>query len=603
MISTASSDQAGKGTKKMIKVGAKRSGAWLVRHALEQLPVSHTFGIPGVHNTEVYDELNKSEKIHPVLVTHEAGASFIGDAISRTGNGEIGVLVIVPAAGMTHAMSGIGEAYLDGIPLLVISGGTRTDIEFGYQLHELDMHKVLAGLTKKSWQVKTHRDIVPIIYEAYKLAVSGVPGPVFVEIPVNLQLFQGEVDEVPAFEEVKPGPAAQSGLIEEAAALLASAKAPGIFVGWGAVDVAAEVQAIADALGAPVSTTLQGISAFPGNHALHVGMGFSRAAVPAAENAFKDCDCLLAIGTRFGELPTGSFGVKVPEKLIHIDIDPAVLNRNYKAQVAIEADSRLAVPALLAKLTDKLKEKNLQNGERRGKVAAQIAADKEAYRKEWRGHVNEKVNPFLFFEELRKQLADDSIMVVDDGNHTFLAAELYEVRKARGFISPTDFNCMGYCVPAAIGVKLVNPTKQVVGIVGDGAFLMTGLEILTATTENAGVPYFVFYDGELSQISQGQEIPYNRKTCTVLGPVRLEGVALATGAKYLTIENNARIAEGIREALEVGRTGRPVIVDVRIDYSKRTRFTQGVVKTVLKRFPLGDKFRFIGRAVYRKVTG
>ena len=116
------------------KLNAKRTGAWLARYALEQLPVSHTFGIPGVHNTEIYDELNKSDKIHPVLVTHEAGAAFIGDCISRTSNGEIGVLVIVPAAGMTHAMSGIGEAFLDGIPLLVISGGTRTDIPFGFQL-------------------------------------------------------------------------------------------------------------------------------------------------------------------------------------------------------------------------------------------------------------------------------------------------------------------------------------------------------------------------------------------------------------------------------------------------------------------------------------
>ena len=134
-----------------VNIGGKKSGAWLVRWALEQLPVTHTFGIPGVHNTEIYDELNKSERIHPVLVTHEAGAAFIADAISRTASdGQIGTLVIVPAAGLTHAMSGIGEAFLDGIPMLVISGGTRTDVEFGYQLHELDQHQILAGLTKGS---------------------------------------------------------------------------------------------------------------------------------------------------------------------------------------------------------------------------------------------------------------------------------------------------------------------------------------------------------------------------------------------------------------------------------------------------------------------
>src|SRR5450830_125068 len=138
-----------------------RSGAWLVRYALEQLPVSLTFGIPGVHNTEIYDELSRSERIRPILVTHEAGAAFMADAVSRTSGGRIGVLVIVPAAGLTHAMSGIGEAFL-------------------------------AGLTKKSWKVTEHRDIVPTIFEAYRTAVSGCPGPVFVEVPVNVQLFQGK---------------------------------------------------------------------------------------------------------------------------------------------------------------------------------------------------------------------------------------------------------------------------------------------------------------------------------------------------------------------------------------------------------------------------
>lgn len=582
-----------------VRIGGKKSGAWLARWAMEQLPISHTFGIPGVHNTEIYDELNKSERIHPVLVTHEAGASFIADAISRTSKGEIGCCVIVPAAGLTHAMSGIGEAFLDGIAMLVISGGTRTDLEFGYQLHELDQHAILKGLTKGSWLVKEHKDIVPTIFEAYRTAVTGTPGPVFVEIPVNLQLFQGDVGDVPAFVPPPAAPPAPDGLIDEAVALLANAKSPGLFVGWGAVDVLPQLQQIADRLGAPVATTLQGLSAFPGNDPLSVGMGFSRAAVPAGENAFKSCDCLLAIGTRFGEIPTGSFGAKVPEHLIHIDIDPAVLNRNFKAKVAIAGDSRVVVPQLLAKL----EAKNVSQPERKQKVAAQIAEDKAAYRKEWAGHLNERVNPSLFFQELRRQLRDDALCVVDDGNHTFLAAELYEVRGARGFISPTDFNCMGYCVPAAIGAKLVNPTRQVVGIVGDGAFLMTGLEILTATTEGAGIVYFIFYDGELSQISQAQAIPYNRKTCTIVGKVQIEGIAMATGARYLKIDKNEGLAEGIKSALATAETGQPVIVDVKIDYSKSTRFTKGVVSTNLKRFPLGDKVRFIGRAVFRKVTG
>jgi acetolactate synthase-1/2/3 large subunit len=588
------------GSERNVDVGTAKSGAWLVRYALEQLPVSHTFGIPGVHNTEVYDELNKSEKIRPVLVTHEGGAAFIGDAISRTSKkGEIGVLVIVPAAGMTHAMSGIGEAYLDGIPLLVLSGGPRTDLEFGFQLHELDQQKVLSGITKGAWKVTSHHEIVPTIFAAYQLAISGKPGPVFVEIPVNLQLFRGPVDGVPKFEATEGQQLSPDNLIDDAARILAAARSPGLFVGWGAVDCVEDVKRIAELLGAPVSTTLQGLSAFPGNHPLHAGMGFSRAAVPAAENAFKDCDAMLAIGTAFGEIPTGSFGCKVPENLIHVDIDPRAISRNFKAKVGIIGDSRVIVP----KLRQKLESLKLDNGARRKQIADGIARDKRAYKEEWAKFSTDRVNPSLFFDELRRQLKDDALMIVDDGNHTFLAAELYEVREPRGFVSPTDFNCMGYAVPGAIGAKLANPERQVVGIVGDGAFLMTGLEILTATTEKTGVAYFVFFDGELSQISQGQEIPYNRKTCTVLGKISLEGVAMATGAAYVQIGKNDGLATGIREALAIAANGRPVIVDVRVDYTKRTRFTQGVVKTVLKRFPLGDKFRFIGRAALRKFTG
>jgi len=370
--------------------------------------------------------------------------------------------------------------------------------------------------------------------------------------------------------------------LARAVELLVGAEAPGLFVGWGAVDAVDETRQLAEVLGAPVSTTLQGLSAFPGNHPLHAGMGFSRAAVPAAENAFKDCDVLLAVGTRFGEIPTGSFGARVPENLIHVDIDPKVLNRNYKAKVAIEGDAKV----VLSKIVERLEGRRVRHPERRARVEQHIAKDKKAYRQEWYAHSTERVNPALFFDALRKRLDDDAICVVDDGNHTFLAAELWEVRRPRTFISPTDFNCMGYCVPAAIGAKLVNPNRQVVGIVGDGAFLMTGLEILTATTYGAGVAYFVFYDGELSQISQGQQIPYNRKTCTVLGDVRLEGIAIATGARYVAIENDAAIAGGIEEALSMAARGQPVVVDVRIDYSKRTRFTSGVVQTVLKRFPL-----------------
>ncbi len=576
----------------------KKTGAWLAVHALEQLPISHTFGIPGVHNTELYDRLSSSKKIEPVLVTHELGAAFMADAVSRTSN-KVGTLVVVPAAGLTHAMSGIGEAFLDGIPMLVISGGVRRDIDVSFQLHEMDQQKLVEAVTKAQFSIEEHSEIVPTIFKAFNIAVSGEPGPVYVEIPVDIQLFKGEVKNLPVYQPVEDETRIDETKISRAVELLKNAAVPGLFLGWGCracKDISIE---LAEILEAPVSTTLQGLGVFPGDHPLHTGMGFSQAAVPAAENAFKDCDCLLAVGTRFSEIPTGSFGCKVPENLIHVDINPEVFNKNFPAKVQIKGDAKRVLLAIL----DKLKGDNFITDRKYTTLRDNIKKDKEAYYDEWRKHKKKKVNPFLFFEALQKNLEEDAIILVDDGNHTYLAVELFPVKKEQRCYCPTDFNSMGYCVPAAIGAKLANPDSQVIGIVGDGAFLMTGMETLTASHRGLGVAYFVFHDGELSQVAQSQEIPYNRKTCTILGKFNLEGMAIACRAEYFEISRNKDIGEVIPKALEISSKGKPVIVDVNIDYSKRTRFTQGVVKTVLKRFPFRDKARFIGRALLRKVTG
>ena len=574
----------------------KKTGAWLVRFALEQIGIKYTFGIPGVHNTEIYDELNKSDSIQPVLVTHEGGAAFMADAISRTSD-HIGTLLIVPAAGVTHAASGIGEAFLDGIPMLVISGGIRTDSGKTYQLHEMDQHALLAPITKKTYKVETYEQIIPAIYEAFQLATCGEPGPVFVEIPVNLQLFPGEVSETPVFVAETPEKQLDLDAIQRAAQSLYEAGSPGLFLGWGAMGASEEAVGIAEFLGAPVATTLQGLSAFPANHPLHTGMGIGPAAVPAAENAFKKCDCLLAVGNRFGEIATASYGVTPPQSLIHIDINKDVFNANYPASVTIEGDAK----AVMAELFKALQALGAPKPDNVGLKTA-IHSDKTAYYDEWFKHDSkDRVNPARFFTELRKQLDDDAIVVADDGNHTFLTAELMPIHSVRGFISPTDFNCMGYCTPAVTAAKLVNPDKQVVGIIGDGAFLMTCMETLTASSLGLGGIYFVFNDGELSQISQAQEIPYNRKTCTVLHPVKIKGIADATGCEFISIGGDADCEDGIKQALSFAAQNKPVIVDVNIDYSKRTRFTKGIVKSNLERFTIGNKARFIGRALLRRV--
>lgn len=575
----------------------KKTGAELAVYALEQIGVKNTFGIPGVHNTELYDAINSSEQIEPILVTHEGGAAFMADGVSRTSQ-SIGTLLIVPAAGTTHAMSGIGEAFLDGVPMLVISGGTRTDSGRYYQLHQLDQGKLVGSITKAYFLIEKHDEVIPTIYKAYDIATSGEPGPVFLEIPVNLQMFKGEVAELPVYQPKRKAPEPDMNKVKKAVDLLTKASHPGIYVGWGAVDAAQYTQRIAELLAAPVATTLQGKSAFPANHPMHTGVGFGASAKPAGQNAFSKCDCMLAVGVRFSELATGSYGIPEPQNLIHVDINPKVFDKNYKTEVAIEGDAAEVLEAIVKELESR----NFKADRDFQVIGEKIKKDNQEYYQQWLDDKKDDiVSPGHFFKALRAKVDEDAFMVVDDGKHTFLAAELFDVYQPRHFISPTDFNAMGYCVPATIGCKLRNPDKQVIAIVGDGGVMMTGMELLTATTNGLNPIIFVFHDGELGQISQFQAIPLNRKTCTKIGQLNVEGIAIATGAHFISLENDTQIENCIDEALKFSNEGHVVLVDVKIDYKKKTMLTKGVVKTNLSRFPLKEKVRFIGRAIGRHV--
>lgn len=573
----------------------KKTGASLAVYALEQIGVKYTFGIPGVHNIELYDEINNSDQIEPILVTHEGGASFMALGVSCTSN-SIGTLMIVPAAGTTNAMSGIGEAFLDGIPMLIFSGGTRQDSGRHYQLHQLNQDNLVNEITKAFFKIESHEEIIPTIYKAYDIAISGEPGPVFIEIPMEYQMFKGEVSKLLPYTKSFQNPKIDNSKIKATAELLLKAKNSGIYVGWGAANASKYTQKIAEILSAPVATTLQGKASFPANHPLHTGFGFGPNSVPAAQKAFKNCDAMLAVGVRFSEIATGSYGVTVPENLIHIDINKEVFDKNYPSKIHIEADAEEALMLLVKELEDQSKKIRKDHSV----LTKLIKAEKEKYYSEWKQKpLNDKVSPGFFFETLTKFTDDDTYFVVDDGKHTYLAAELLPVNHSRHFVSPTDFNCMGFCVPAAIGTKFMNPKSKVVGIVGDGGFLMTGMETLTASTYKKGVIYFVFHDGELGQISQFQKIPLKRKVATIIGNINIKGIADATGASYFYMENDSEIENIMQNAFKEVEKDIPVIVDVNIDYSKKTMMTKGVVKTNLSRFSFKEKVRFISRAAKR----
>lgn len=575
----------------------KKNGSQIAVEALEQIGVKYTFGIPGTHTTELYDALDRSDKITPILVAHEGGGSFMADAVSRTSN-SIGCLTIVPAAGLTHALSGIGEAFLDGIPMLVIVGGIRRDTGKHYQLHQMDMLPIARGVTKAQYLIKSHDTIASTIYEAYQTAISGEPGPVFIEFPVEIMMFSKDVERVADYNLPTLIPTPNAEAINRAVEILATAKNPMMYLGYGARDAQKYSLKIAEKLNAPVTVTLQGKSVFPNTHPLFASCFIGASGKPSSQYALRHHDALLTVGARFSEIATGSYGLDNPKNLIHVDINKEVFDKNYKSQVNIEGDATEVLKAIW----EKLKDKNIQN--ENGNMPAKIAELNKKYDDEWLvSKRDDIVSPGWFFKTLNEKINEDAIVALDDGKHTFLAAELLHTHKPGHLICPTDFNCMGYCIPAAIGAKLANPDKTVIGIVGDGAAQMTGLELITATNYELAPIIFVFNDGELGQIAQFQKVPLKHKVCTVIGKFNFEGLALATGCEFLRMDSDHQIEEVMDKALELSKGKRPILVDVRIDYSKKTMLTKGVLKTNLARFPLSEKLRFLGRMVKRHTIG
>lgn len=575
----------------------KMNGSQIVVHALEQIGVKYTFGIPGTHTTELYDAIERSGTIKPILVAHEGGGAFMADAISRVTN-TIGCMTIVPASGLTHALSGIGEAYLDGIPMLVISGGVRRDTGKHYQLHQMDIQAIAKSVTKEQYLIDSHDTIIDTIYKAYQTAISGEPGPVFIELPVEIMMFSKEIDFLPEYKLPTIQPLPLEKRIDEAVEVLLGAEHPMLFLGWGARDAQEYSIKIAEKLHAPVAVTLQGKSVFPNTHPLFTSCFIGSSAKPSSQFVLKQQDAMLAVGTRFAEIATGSYGLKNPKGLIHVDINKEVFDKNYTTKVQIEGDAT----KILKAIWERIKDLDITN--RNIGIEKEITRLNDKYYKEWMVSKKDNiVSPGWFFDMLNKKISEDTYVVLDDGKHTFLAAELLHTHKPNHLISPTDFNCMGYCIPATIATKLAHPEKTVIGIVGDGAAQMTGLELITATNYGLSPIVFVFNDGELGQIAQFQKTPLKHKTCTVIGKFNFEGLALATGCEYLLMDNDYHIEEIIDQALKLSNENKAVLIDVRIDYSKKTMFTKGVLKTNLSRFPVKEKVRIISRMIKRHTFG
>jgi acetolactate synthase-1/2/3 large subunit len=479
--------------------------------------------------------------------------------------------------------------------MVVIASGIRTDTGRAYQLHAVDQLAMLRPVTKSAVRAEEAEEIYPAIRRAFEIARRAPQGPAAVEIPAQFLTDRQELGEVSYEPEPELGLEPDPELVERAAAMVAEAEAPAFYLGKGAAGAADLLVPLAEQLGAPVTTSFSGKGVFPERHSLWLWPGFGRQAPGFVRRIMDSCDCLLAIGCRFGEVTTGGFGIEPPpEGLIHVDIEPEVFNRNYPAALAVSGDARIFVEAL----------GNLIEGNRPwAKLAVSIAEGHSRVFVKWeRGSSKDRVSPHALFSSLQRNCREDAIFTTDSGNGTFLAMEHLRLDAPGRFLAPTDFSCMGYSVPAAIGACFANPGRDVVALPGDGAFLMTGLELITASAYRASPLVCVLRDGTLSQIAQFQKMMVNRVSSSVLPDYDLEGFASTTGCRYFRIIRDSELDTVLPAALGLTRNGTPALIEVIIDYTQKTYFTKGVVQNVFSRLPWGDRVANILRAVGRRLT-
>jgi acetolactate synthase-1/2/3 large subunit len=501
---------------------------------------------------------------------------------------------VVPGAGLTHALSGIAEAYLDNVPLLVRACGIRLRTDKAYQLHDVDQLAIAAPVVKDVLRASRRSEVYATVRHACATARAGVPGPVVVEIPADHYLAQDAVEQEPASAMAGQPEPLDRDLVLRALETLEAARCPLLYVGYGAAGAADRLVELAERLESPVSTTIQGKGVFPESHPLYLWPGFGEAAPSFARRVAGSCDATLAIGCRFSEVGTGSYGLEPPGPLVHVDIDPEVPGRNYEAAVPLIGEAGAVIDALLAELRSRKPDEGLRRRIAEGHAALAPSA---------KGGTRSGVSPARLFRELQARYPEETIYVTDSGNGTFLAMEHLRLAAPGRFLAPVDYSCMGYSVPAGIGASLACPDVPVVALPGDGAFLMTGLELLTAAREGAATAVFVLRDRELAQIAQFQDTALSRRTSSELPDYDLGALATAVGVECRSLLSDGDVEETVAWSAEVIGEGRPALVDLAIDYSEKTHFTKGVVKTAFGRLSWGDRLRFVGRALGRKLPG
>ena len=515
------------------------------------------FGYPGGATVDLYDHLVKSEIRH-VLVRHEQGAVHAADGYARA-SGKVGVCLVTSGPGATNTVSGIASAFMDSIPVVVLTGQVPTNLIGNDAFQEVDIVGITRPCTKHNYLVKSVEDLNRILREAFYIARSGRPGPVLVDLPKDL--FRNTAQYKPLREvsvkSYNPTYEPNPRQLPKAVELLMAAERPVVFSGGGVILSKAfkELREFVKKIHAPITSTLMGLGAYPGTDPLWLGMigmhGTYRANMSSAE-----CDLLIAIGVRFDDRVTGKISAFAPKaKIIHIDIDPTSIRKNLPVTVPVVGDCRMTLQRLNGLLR---KEKLASIKKRRGPWLEQI--------ENWRdtnplNYVQgETIKPQFVVEKIYEMSRGKAIITTEVGQNQMWTAQYYHFEQPNTFITSGGLGCMGFGLPAAIGAQIARPDKLVIDIAGDGSIQMNIQEMATAVQYNLPVKVAVLNNGYLGMVRQWQELFYDRcYACTEMSTAPdFVKLAEAYGAVGLRASKPEEVEAVLREAFD---TPRPVIMD------------------------------------------
>lgn len=540
-------------------------GAEILVKALEEEGVRYVFSIPGNHTLSVHDALNKSS-IKSIIPTHEPAVGFMADVYGRITR-EPGVALLTVGPGALNTVNPVAQAYVESSPIVVIASQCDSS-KWGKGLyHEMEHPEVQTEIFKEitKWQTRINSadEISEKITNAFYHAKNGRPRPVYVEIPENIFIQEAEYiphqrKEIPPKEITKPE-------LNRVIDILLNAENPVIYAGGGvkSSNASQELIELAELLEIPVATSLMGKGVIPEDHKLSLGCGAGRLGNKAAVHLVTNADVMLAIGTRFNEVGTGFFTLEIPPNLVHIDIDEKEINKNYQATLGIVGDAKI----VLRQLLDGLSKRKITK--KRVDIQRKIAEIKARERAEIQMDLSDKselIDPINIMYDLSKLVTGESIIIADSGN-SFLWVLEYPILKTQSIFIPAGYNSMGFSIPGAISAKLALPSKTVIGICGDGSFLMTGMEFLTAVRYNIDIKIIVLHDNRYNILSFFQDLKYGgRYVDTLLNTFNFAKFANDLGGFGIEITNSKELKKSLKRGLD--HKG-PTLFDVYVDPKKQ----------------------------------